>query len=177
MAGGPIGADGGSDPDADGPRGDPTVVLSRTQVALYALLGLFVGTVATALLRPTLVDLAGPGATTWYGVYGVLVGTVFAAVVALAATRITEISERSTERIHRLHTASLAVAVLVFLLVASVAPGLIGLQTPRTDGLVGQIDLGNPALGVAPVAAAGATLVVLGGVYVGLRRRARGHTG
>lgn len=109
-----------------------------------------------------------------YGAYGAVVGAVFATVVAaLVAVRVATLPDERRTRVQRFHTIGLAAAVVGYLVLAAVVPSLVGLSpggVGTTDALV-PLPGGGPETVVAPLTAAVATLLVLGGAYVRLNRR------
>ena len=153
---------------------DDAPVISRTQVLLYGFLALFVGTALTGRLRGEFSGLVGEQPYLMYGAYGAVVGVVFATVVAaLVAVRVATLPDERRTRVQRLHTIGLAAAVVGYLVLAAVVPSLVGLSpggVGTTDALV-PLPVGGPETVVAPLTAAVATLLVLGGAYVRLNRR------
>lgn len=53
-------------------------VLSRTQVALYGLVAMFLGTVLTGVARDRIAATLGRDPVVAHAVYGAFVGTIFA---------------------------------------------------------------------------------------------------
>lgn len=152
---------------------DDAPVISRTQVLLYGFLALFVGTALTGRLRGEFSRLVGEQPYLVYGAYGAVVGAVFATVVAaLVAVRVATLPDERRTRVQRFHTIGLAAAVVGYLVLAAVVPSLVGLSpggVGTTDALVPLP--GGPETVVAPLTAAVATLLVLGGAYVRLNRQ------
>lgn len=144
-------------------------VLSRTQVALYGLVAMFLGTILTGVARDRIAATLGRDPVVVHAAYGALVGTIFATLVATAvATRLADLSGAHRARWHRRHTLALTAIVVAYLAVAAVAPRLLGLApAPEPTGLLlpGQ----RPGDVWAPIAAGAASLVVVGLTYLRFR--------
>lgn len=140
--------------------------LSRVQVYLYGVLALFLGVVAVNLSREVGVSPADRSLIVWTALGVVLGVAVAAAAVVLVVRRARRLPTDTRYRLSRVHTLALTGAIVAFLGVVTVEPGLVsagggadGIGLPPTN-----------LVAVVPLVAAVATVAVLGFV----RRRTGG---